>query len=157
MKSAGPLQRRVLARKKCKPLQMVAVSLEMAMTEVMVTLLVIMMLIEGVTPHHSTSPADPAKVKHAISMPGAKREDAINILISRDGAIYFDHMATHVEDIAEHIRQKVRAGSERRAYLKVDQRAKYGDVGTVIDAIRGGGLWNIGLLVEQDQRASTQP
>ncbi|HEX3119467.1 MAG TPA: biopolymer transporter ExbD [Candidatus Acidoferrum sp.] len=157
MKNAEPLQRRVLARKKGTTLQMVAVSLEMAMTQVMVTLLIIMMLIEGVTPHHSNSPADMAKVNHAASMPGARREDAINLIISRDGAIYFGHTATRVDDIAEQIRQKVRGGSERRAYLKVDQRAKYGDVESVVDAIRGGGIWNVALLVEQNQRATTQP
>jgi biopolymer transport protein ExbD len=157
MKSAGPLQRRVLARKRCKPLQAVAVALEMAMTEVMLTLLIIMMLIDGTTPHQSNSPANPAKAKHAISMPGAKREDAIKILLTRDGAVYFGHTATQVADLADQIRQKVRDGSKRRAYLLVDARTKYWDVESVVDAIRGGGIWNVGLLVEQDQRASMQP
>jgi biopolymer transport protein ExbD len=157
MKIAEPLQRRVLLRKKCKPLQMLTGTLEMAMTQVIVTLLIIVMLVEGSTPHHSTSPADPAKAKHAVSMPGAKREDAIRILISRDGAIYFGHMATRVGDIPEQIRQKVRDGSERRVYLIVDQRAQYGDVDAVVDAIRGSGVWNIALLVDQDRRELAQP
>ena len=66
---------------------------DIAMAGVAVMLLIVMMLVEGTTPHHSTSPADMAKVKHAVSMPGAKREDAINIILSRDGAIYFGHSA----------------------------------------------------------------
>lgn len=154
MRSTEPLERRVLARRKCRVL---VGAQDIAMAGVAVMLLIVMMLVEGTTPHHSTSPADMAKVKHVVSMSGAKREDAINIILSRDGAIYFGHSATRLEDIAEQIRQNVRAGSERRAYLKVDHRAKYGDVETVVDAIRGGGIWNVGLLVEQDQRATTQP
>jgi biopolymer transport protein ExbD len=154
MRSTGPLERRVLARRKSRVL---VGAQDIAMDGVAVMLLIVMVLVEGVTPHHSTSPADMAKAKQAVPMPGAKREDAINILISRDGAIYFGHAYTRVDDLAEQIRQKVRGGSERRAYLKVDQRAKYWDVENVVDAIRGGGIWNVALLVEQDQRAATQP
>jgi biopolymer transport protein ExbD len=154
MRSTGPLERRVMARRKCR---LLGGAQDIAMASVAVMLLIVVMVVEAATPHHSTSPADMAKVNHAASMPGAKRKDAINLLISRDGAIYFGHSATRLEDIAEQIRQSVRAGSERRAYLKVDQRAQYGDVENVIDAIRGGGLWNVALLVEQDQRATAQP
>ena len=122
------------------------------MAGVTVLLLIVMMLVEAVEPHHSTMPADMAKAKHVVPMPDAKREDAIRIIVTRDGAIYFGHTATRVEDLAEQIRQKVRDGSERRAYLMVDQRTKYWDVETVVDAIRVSGIWKVGLLVEQEQR-----
>jgi len=135
---------------------MVAVSLEMAMTQVMVTLLIIMMLIEGTTPHHGF-PLERAATKHAVPMPGANREDAIKILLTRDGAVYFGHTATQVGDLPNQIRQKVRDGSERRAYLMIDARTKYWDVENVVDAIRGSGIWNVALLVERDQRATAQP
>jgi len=135
---------------------LITVTLEMAMTGFMLTLLIVMMLVEGSTPHHSNSPADMAKARHVVSMPGAKREDAIRIIVSRDGAIYFGHTAIRVGDIADQVRERVRNGSEHRAYLKVDQRTKYGDVTAVVDAIRDGGIWHIGLLVEQDQRATVE-
>jgi biopolymer transport protein ExbD len=154
MRSTGPLERRVLARRKCR---LLAGAQDIAMAGVAVILLIVIMVVEGATPHHSNSPADMAKVNHAASVPGARREDAINLIISRDGAIYFGHMATRVDDITEQIRQKVRGGSERRVYLKIDQRAKYGDVESVVDAIRGAGIWNVALLVEQNRRASPQP
>ena len=157
MRNTAPLRRRVLARRKCKPLQAVAVALEMAMTFTMVTLLIIMMLVEGVTPHHSTIPGDMAKAKHVVPMPNARREDAIRIIVMRDGAIYFGHTQTLVADIPDQIRQKVREGSERRAYLMVDQRAKNRAVESVVDAIRASGIWNVGLLVEQNQSAAARP
>ena len=156
MKGTEPLQRRVLARKKCTPLQVVAVTLEMAMTFVMVTLLIVIMLVEGITPHHSGFPTDLAKARHVVAMPNAKREDAIRIAVTRDGGIYFGHIETRVADLPDQIRQKVRDGSERRAYLRVDARTQYGDVKTVLDAIRGGGIWSIGLVVEQDQSVATE-
>ena len=46
---------------------------------------------------------------------------------------------------------------KQRAYLMVDQRAKNYDVENVIDAIRASGIWNVGLLVEQDQSAAARP
>jgi biopolymer transport protein ExbD len=156
MRSAEQLHRRVLGRRECRPLEIVAIALEMAMTALMTTLLIIMMLVVG-APHHSNLPADLARAKHAVSMPGAKREDAIRIIVTRDGAIYFGHTETRVADVADRVRQRVQDGSERRAYLMVDQRTKYVDVEPVIDAIRGGGVWNVGLIVELDQRDGLQP
>jgi biopolymer transport protein ExbD len=150
---AERLHRRVLGRRKSRPLELVAIALEMAMTGLMTTLLIIMMLVTG-TRGHSNLPADMAKTSHAVSMPRAKREDAIQIMVTRDGAIYFDHTEVHAADIADDVRQKVQDGSERRAYLLVDQRTKYVDVEPVIDAIRSGGIWNVSLMVELDQRTS---
>jgi biopolymer transport protein TolR len=154
MRNTTALRRRVLARRKCKPLEAVAVTWDMAMTCSMVMLFIIGVLVEGVTPHHSTVPADMANAKNVVSMPDARREDAIRIIISRDGAVYFGHRQTDVRDIADQIRESVRGGSERRAYLKVDRQAKYGDVEAVVDAIRGGGIWRIGLMAEQDRSAA---
>jgi biopolymer transport protein ExbD len=157
MRNTTALRRRLLARRKCKPLGAVAVTWDMAMTSSMVMLLIIGILVEGVTPHHSHIPADMAKAKHVVSMPNARREDAIRIIVTRDGAIYFGHTETRVADLPDQIRQKVSKGSEQRAYLMVDQRAKNYDVENVIDAIRASGIWNVGLLVEQDQSAAARP
>ena len=157
MKIADRVRRRVLSRRQSRPLNVLRVALEMAMTGFMFTMLIIMMLVEGSTPHHGNMPVDMAHARHVVSMPGAKREDSIRIGLTRDGGIYFDHTEIRVGDIADQIREKVRSGSERRAYLKVDARTKYGDVEAVVDAIRGSGIWNVGLLTEQDQTSAAQP
>ena len=156
MKIADRVRRRVLSRRQSRPLNVLRVALEMAMTGFMFTMLIIMMLVEGATPHHGNMPVDMAHARHVVSMPGAKREDSIRIGLTRDGAMYFGHTEVRVGDIAEQIQEKVGSGSEHRVYLKIDARAKYGDVGAVVDAIRASGLWNVGLLVEKDQRAETQ-
>jgi biopolymer transport protein ExbD len=152
MRNIAPLQRRVLARRKCRPMEAIGVTVEIAMTATVALLFIIVMTVEGVTPHHSNMPMDMAKARHAVPMPGAIRNDAIRILVTRDGAVYFGHTAIHVREITDRVRESLRGNSERRAYLMVDGRAKYGDVEAVVDAIRGGGLWRIGLMVEQDRR-----
>ena len=149
MKSTEPLHRRVLARKKCRTL---SGTQDTAMTGVAVMLLIVVMMGEAVQIHHSGFPLDRAATEHPIPMPGANREDAIKVFITRDGAIHFGHTAIGIADVADQVRHKVRDGSERRVYLVVDQRAKYGDAEAVVDAIRGGGIWNIGLIVDQDRR-----
>jgi biopolymer transport protein ExbD len=152
MKSTGPLQRRVLSRRKCQSLEATDGTVRVATTATVALLFIIVMNVEGVTPHHSNMPMDMAKAKHAVSMPDAKRNDAIRILVTRDGAVYFGHTAVDVREITDRVRESLLGGSERRADLMVDGRAKYGDVEAVVDAIRGGGLWRIGLMVEQDRR-----
>jgi biopolymer transport protein ExbD len=124
---------------------MVGVAFELAMTEFVLTLLIVVMVVVGTQPHGGF-PLDRAAIKHPISLPSANREDAIRILVTRDGAIYFDHTEIHLDDIADQIRHKVQGGSEKRAYLMVDQRAHYGDVKPVYDAIRDGGVWNVSLI-----------
>ena len=152
MQSIGPLQRRVLARRKYRPLKTTDFTVGVVMAATVALLFIIVMTVEGVTPHHSNMPLDMAKAKHVASMPDAKRNDAIRILVTRDGAVYFGHTEIGVKEITDRVRESLRGGSERRAYLMVDGRAKYGDIESVVDAIRGSGLWRIGLVVEQDRQ-----
>jgi biopolymer transport protein ExbD len=41
-----------------------------------------------------------------------------------------------LEDLPERIEQKVRTGSERKAYLRADARAQHGDIEAVIQQVR---------------------
>jgi biopolymer transport protein ExbD len=148
MSCAERLRRRVLGRRESRPLMVVGVALEMAMEGAMMTLLIVMMLIVG-TQLHGGFPVDVTASAHAVSLPGATREDAMRILVTRDGAIYFGHQESRAVDIAGQVREKMRGGSERRAYLFVDQRTRYGDVEPVIDAIRAGGVRNLSFVVQQ--------
>jgi biopolymer transport protein ExbD len=151
MRIVDRLQRRVRARRKCQPLLVVGVALETAMAGSMLTLLIILMVVVGFRPYRFTIPLELNPTDHAVLFRAATREDAIRMLITRDGALYYDsgvgYLEIRVADMADHVREKVREGSERRAYLMVDQRAHYGDVKPVIDAIRDGGVWNVSLVV----------
>jgi biopolymer transport protein ExbD len=150
MKIGDRLKRRVLARRKCQPLTVVGVALEMAMAGVITTLLIIMMLVIGSLPYSLTLPIEVKAGEHAVPLPAAIREDAIRILITRDGVFYLDssdgYRNVQVADMADQVREKVLGGAEKRAYLMVDQRAYYGDVRPVFDAIRDGGIWNVSLI-----------
>lgn len=150
MRSTERLQRRVLGRRKCQTLVVVNVALEMAMAGLMMTLLIILMVVAGFRPDRFSLPMELTPTNHAAPLPAATREDAIRILITRDGAFYFyireGYEEIRIADISNQIREKLRAGSERRAYLMVDQRANYGDVKPVIDAIQIAGVWNISLI-----------
>jgi biopolymer transport protein ExbD len=81
-------------------------------------------------------------------MPGALREDTLKIFVTRDGAIYFREHRIALEDLADEIREGLRNGAERRVYIAVDARAKYGDVGAVLEKVRLAGIEKVAFLTE---------
>ena len=82
-------------------------------------------------------------------MPGAVREDAILVAVTRDGNIFFGSKNVRDSDLPALIRESVRRGSERKVYLKVDARAKYADAALVIDQVALVGIQNVGIITEQ--------
>jgi len=85
---------------------------------------------------------------HSASKPGALREDAIQISVTRDGHVYFRNHRIMLQDLAEEIDQGVRNGAEKRIYLNADARVKYGDTIAVLDQIRLAGIEKVSLLTE---------
>jgi biopolymer transport protein ExbD len=84
-------------------------------------------------------------------MPGAIREDALLVTVTRDGNVFFGVHQMHPADLPPAIRNSVLGGAEQKVYLRVDARAKYGDAVFVIDQVREAGIQNIGLITEQRQ------
>jgi biopolymer transport protein TolR len=87
-------------------------------------------------------------VPHAHKLPYALREDAIEIAITRNGAVYFCNRRTRPLSLPNQIRTAVYDGSEKRIYLVADARAKYGDVKAILAQIQSSGVENVSLLVE---------
>ena len=58
--------------------------------------------------------ADLPKSQTAVRQPGAGREDAIRILVTRDGAIYFNNAPTPLGDLAPAVQKAVREGAENK-------------------------------------------
>jgi biopolymer transport protein ExbD len=54
-----------------------------------------------------------------------------------------------LEDLPERIEQKVRTGSERKAYLRADARAQHGDIEAVIQQVRLSGINHVVVVTEQ--------
>ena len=96
-------------------------------------------------------PIDLAAVDHAKPMPGAVREDALLITVTRDGRIFYGTQQMQSGDLPTEIQDALRRGSEREVYLKVDARAMYRDAVAVIEQVRQAGIQNIGIITEQRQ------
>ena len=101
--------------------------------------LLIVFLVSSSPPHHSL-PVDMAVASHAVPMPDAEKEDAITVMIARDGRVYFRNYRTTLDDLPRAIEEAVRDGSERKVYVKADARARYSDVKATIDEIRLAGI-----------------
>jgi biopolymer transport protein ExbD len=121
-----------------------------AFLSIEIVLLIIFMTYVPPNPYHRAT-IDLAAVHHARPMPGAIREDALVVTVTRDGNIFFGVRQMHPADLPPAIRNSVLGGAEQKVYLRVDARAKYGDAVLVIDQVREAGIQNIGLITEQHQ------
>ena len=98
---------------------------------------------------HHTVVADLPITAYAAAQPRATREDSIRIMVSRDGSIYFRNQKTDPEALPKLVREAVEDGAERKVYLTMDGRTKYGDAKVVYDAIAAGGVRDICLMAEK--------
>lgn len=112
------------------------------------------LMVNGPSPHGDRSPVDFARTEHATPMPGALCEDAMLISVTRDGNIFFGTHQIQRGDLPTAVRDSVQHGSERKVYLKVDARAKYGDAAVVIDQIRLAGIQNVGIITDHRRPTS---
>ena len=85
-------------------------------------------------------------------MPGALKEDALRVMVTRDGQVYLCDSHLMYGDLTDEIRERVRNGAEKKVYLAVDARAKYGDAKAVLDQIRMAGIGNVSFLTEEPYR-----
>ena len=118
----------------------------LAMTNVVFVLLVIMMLTPA--PHHGVS-IDLPRASNPVDMLRANREDAMIIGVTRDGKVYLRSDRADPAELPALIHESLAAGAEQKAYLKIDQRAKYGVVTTVLANVHSAGVQKVGLLVEK--------
>ena len=56
---------------------------------------------------------------------------------------------TPIDNLPFKIQDRLRdSGVERKIYMKVDARAKYGTLKLVLDAVHSAGIENVGFLVQ---------
>jgi len=92
--------------------------------------------------------ADLVSVRHSTRMLAALREDALQVVVTRDGRLYFREHHIALEDLPNEIREGLKNGAERKVYIAVDARAKYGDVPPILDKIRLAGVEKIAFLTQ---------
>jgi biopolymer transport protein ExbD len=113
---------------------------------VCIVLLILFMMLPG-APHHSL-PVDLAVVSHSVPLPDARQEDAIIVVVTRDGTVYFRNYKTTLDDLPGAIKGAVRDGAKRKVYIKADARARYSDVEAAIGAIRQAGILDAVFVTE---------
>jgi biopolymer transport protein ExbD len=116
-----------------------------------ILLVLLLIFMVSVPAYHGIS-LDRATAVHSTPLPGATKEDAMRIFVMRDGRVYFGNYAVAAEDLPDEIRERVQNGAERRIYLSVDGRAKYGDAEKVLDQIRVSGIRDVSFLTQQPYR-----
>jgi biopolymer transport protein ExbD len=87
-----------------------------------------------------------AGARHSMPIPGILRDDAIIIGLSASGDVYYESKHTMPSDIAGKIREDLKRGAEKRIYLNVDSRARYGDLINVFPKISAAGVENVTFI-----------
>jgi biopolymer transport protein TolR len=91
---------------------------------------------------------DLAKSQHFRRLPDALREDALRVVVRRDGSLFLGNQRIDREDLPGKLRNGIGGGAENRVYISADARVKYGDVKMVLDQICLAGVENVSFLTE---------
>ena len=117
------------------------------MVDVMLVLLIIFMVVTPMLQHGV--PVDMAKVNNPTQMPDADKEDALLVAVMRDGTVFFGTDKIAVDQLTDKIKDRLVNRTDKRVFIKADQRAKYGAVVEVVDNVRSAGVDQLGLLTDQ--------
>jgi len=123
------------------------------MVDVMLVLLIIFMVITPMLQKGQS--VDMAKVNNPTAMPDADKEDALLVVVMRDGRIYFGTDQIHIEELTNKVKDRLANKVDKRIYIRADSRAKYGSVVDVVDNVRSAGVDDVGLLTEQKHAGPT--
>jgi biopolymer transport protein ExbD/biopolymer transport protein TolR len=119
------------------------------LVDVMLVLLIIFMVITPMLQKGVS--VDLARVHNPRLMQAAEKEDATVLAITRDGKIYLGSDTIASDKVTARVKDRVADKLDKTVYVKSDARAKYGDVVSIVDAVRAAGVDAIGLLAEKVQ------
>ena len=91
---------------------------------------------------------DMARVLHPKPQPGALREDALIVTLTRDDNLFVGDLKVTPDELVPLLKAGIHEASEHRLYLRIDAHAKYGSIKHVLDAIREAGIERVVLLTE---------
>jgi len=118
------------------------------MADVMLVMLIIFMVVTPML--QKGAPVELPRTKNPLDMSDADKDDAIRVGIARDGKFYLGTERIAVEDLSQKVTDLLSSREgDKTVYVKADQRANYGDVVKVVDAIRTAGVDRVGLLSEK--------
>jgi biopolymer transport protein ExbD len=117
------------------------------MVDVMLVLLIIFMVITPMLQKGVS--VDLARANNPRLMPDADKEDATVLAVTRDGKVFQGSDAVAIDQVTSMVKDRIADKLDKTVYVKSDARAKYGDVVSVVDAVRAAGVDSIGLLTEK--------
>jgi biopolymer transport protein TolR len=117
------------------------------MVDVMLVLLIIFMVITPMLQKGAS--VDMASVNNPVPMPDADKEDALLVVVMRDGQIYFGTDRITADQLTQKVKDRLADKPDKRIFIRADMRAKYGAVVDVVDNVRSAGVDDVGLLTEQ--------
>ncbi|MGH9732880.1 MAG: ExbD/TolR family protein, partial [Candidatus Acidiferrales bacterium] len=92
------------------------------------------------------------------NMPNADKDDAVIVAVSHDGHYYLGNQDIALDQITGTVKDRIANRLDKEVYVRSDERAKYGDVKKVVDAVRDAGVDNLGLLtLKNESRSNNQP
>jgi biopolymer transport protein ExbD len=125
------------------------------MADIMLVLLIIFMV---VTPMLQKGVSvDMARVVNPQDLPDADKDDAVLLVVSRDGHIYLGTSQIQLSEITTRVKDQIANRLDKTVFVRSDARAKYGDVVKVVDEVRAAGVDNLGLLTERVERRAPPP
>ena len=65
--------------------------------------------------------------------------------------VFFSHYAVTPNQLVDRVRRSLREGAERKVYLSVDSRSRFGDAEMVIDQLRIAGIDRICFITENSE------
>ena len=125
------------------------------MVDVMLVLLIIFMVITPMLQHGVS--VDMAKVNNPQSMPDADKEDALLVVVMRDGTVYFGNDKLPVDQLTGKVRDRLTNRVDKRVFVRADARSRFGAVVEVVDNVRAAGVDQLGLLTEQRKMTPAPP
>ncbi len=114
------------------------------LVDVMLVLLVIFMITAPML-HQGVEVALPRM--DASTLP-EKQDNPLVLTINRDGVIYLQDQPINIDRIVEQLEPLLASRGDKWVLLKGDQAVPYGDVMTVMDVLRRGGISQVGLVTQ---------
>ncbi len=117
------------------------------MVDVMLVLLIIFMVITPML--NNKVNVDLPVVSQAIAMEDANKEDSVMVAVTRDGRVFLGGTVVNLDDMGPKIEDLLKNKTDKKVYLRADNRAKYDRVMDAVDGIRTAGVSELGLLTER--------
>ena len=121
-------------------------------------LLVLLIIFMVVTPMLQKGiSVDMPKVNNPEQMPDADKEDALLVSIMRNGDVFFGTEKITPDNLTTKVKDRLANRVDKRVYVKADSRAHFGNVVSVVDAVRAAGVDDLGLLTDQRKTTPNAP